>query len=484
MSDSNFGKLGDDLMKVPRLEAGGANWVVYRDRFLWSVDARGLLEHVDGSEKEPVCPVKPRMVPRKDSEGKETRDLVHAPYTQEEERSIKEWKAELKAWKRGEAVVKQQIAATIPDSLFMKIRDKGTAVEIWEALQNDFQNKSRMVAVDLRRRLQQEHCTEKGDVRAHFAKLRTMREDLAAMGHTPGDDEFYAIILGSLPYSFEPFISALNATSSVLGTVLSPDELMQAFTDEYDRRNLGKSSKKVEENVAFSTEEGNGRKGNGQRGKCYNCGKPGHRKDDCWAEGGGKEDQKPDWLKAKEKWQKEREGGGGKELDKPKAKQSAKCAEIEEDAAWMAYISDSEDDDDVVSTVSSDEGSVDWWDEPVEGENEDFDERVDEAGNQPIPQPSKPEATTPKGTELPLAQPEEQGKCGGKVASGKTGDDDEWAATVTTTEDPDSPYKMANGDIKWPKEEGAGAGVLPHTPYLKTSAWEYDPDAVWNLGCG
>ncbi len=70
-----------------------------------------------------------------------------------------------------------------------------------------------------------------------------MREDLAAMGHTPGADEFYTIILGSLPYSFKPFISALNTTSSVLGTILSPDELMNAFTDEYDRRNLGKSSK-------------------------------------------------------------------------------------------------------------------------------------------------------------------------------------------------------------------------------------------------
>ena len=158
------------------------------------------------------------MVPRKDSEGKDTRDFVQAAHTPEEEWGIKEWKAELKEWKRGEAIVKQQVAATIPDSLFMKIHDKGTAREIWEALQGDFQNKSRMVAVDLRRHLQQERCAEKGDVRAHFAKLRTMREDLAAMGHTPGDDEFYAIILGSLPYSFEPFISALNATSSVLGT--------------------------------------------------------------------------------------------------------------------------------------------------------------------------------------------------------------------------------------------------------------------------
>jgi len=94
----------------------------------------------------------------------------------------------------------------------------------------------------------------------HLSKLRLMREDLAAMGHAPGDDELYAIILGSLPYSFEPFISALNATLSVLGTILSPDDLMQAFTDEYDHQNLGRLSKWEEstENVAFSMNEGNG----------------------------------------------------------------------------------------------------------------------------------------------------------------------------------------------------------------------------------
>jgi hypothetical protein len=127
-------KLGEDLMKVPRLEAGGVNWVVYKDRFLWSVDARGLLEHVDGSEREPMCPVKPQMVPRKDDEGKDTQDLVQAAYTQEEQREIKEWKTELKEWKQGEAIVKQQIAATIPDSLFMKIRNKFTALEIWVSM--------------------------------------------------------------------------------------------------------------------------------------------------------------------------------------------------------------------------------------------------------------------------------------------------------------------------------------------------------------
>jgi len=104
------------------------------------------------------------------------------------------------------------------------------------------------------------------------------------------------------------------------------------------------------------------------------------------------------------------------------------------------------------------------WNELVEGESVEIDERVDNEANQPIPQPAEfePESedvdwpitpqidkdptdtkigeseivaedpgeqavdcekgpTTPKGTKLPLAQPEEQG-CGGKTASSEAGE--------------------------------------------------------------
>ena len=91
-----------------------------------------------------------------------------------------------------------------------------------------------MVSVDLRRCLQQEKCVEKGDVQAHFLKLRTMQEDLASMGHPPSDDDMYTIALGSLPPSYNSYISAVSATSSVLGTTISADSLMTTITDEYD----------------------------------------------------------------------------------------------------------------------------------------------------------------------------------------------------------------------------------------------------------
>ncbi|KAF8814731.1 hypothetical protein BYT27DRAFT_7059350, partial [Phlegmacium glaucopus] len=100
--------------------------------------------------------------------------------------------------------------------------------------------------------MQEQRCAEKGDVAAHFATLRNMREDLASMGQPLVDNNFYAIILGSLPSSYDPYISAVNATSSVLGKTLSPDDLMQTISEEYERWNLKKDKAgKKDENVAL-----------------------------------------------------------------------------------------------------------------------------------------------------------------------------------------------------------------------------------------
>jgi len=180
-----------------------------------------------------------------------------------------------------------------------------------------------MVSVDLRRRLQQQHCAERGDIQSHFDTLHLMREDLASMGHSPSEDDFYAILIGSLPPSYDPYISALNATSSVLRTFLSPDDLMHTITDEYEHRNLGRLSKK-EENIAFAAED-EGRKGRSAL-MCFNCGKKGHKKADCWAEGGGKARQAP-WDKGK--------GGRDEKEDKAKEKEAAASAN-EHIATWVA----------------------------------------------------------------------------------------------------------------------------------------------------
>jgi len=153
---SSTTKLGDEFLHVPKLNVTGMNWVIYKDHFLWSIDPCRLLEHIDGSEQQPIDPID---------------HTVTSVLSADEQVAEVEWKKLLKAWKQGEAIAKQQIAGTIPDSLFMKICGHETAKEIWDALVNNFQNKSQMVSVNLHHQLQEEKCLEKGDVRAHFMKL-------------------------------------------------------------------------------------------------------------------------------------------------------------------------------------------------------------------------------------------------------------------------------------------------------------------------
>ena len=197
-------KLGDKFLCIPKLDVSGSNWVIYKEHFTWSLDARGIVDHINGSSNEPADP--------------------------EENKLGNEWKKELREWKSGEAVAKQQIASSIPDSLSLKIRSNGSAFLIWKALEDNFQKRSQMVAIDLRRHMQNQRCSDKDDIVAHFGTLRTMQEDLAAMGQKLEDSDFYAIIMGSLPGSYDPYISAVNATLSVLGTTLSANDLILTVT--------------------------------------------------------------------------------------------------------------------------------------------------------------------------------------------------------------------------------------------------------------
>ncbi|KAJ7608626.1 hypothetical protein DFH06DRAFT_897557, partial [Mycena polygramma] len=61
-----------------------------------------------------------------------------------------------------------------------------------------------------------------------------LRVDLVGMGADPGDENFTAIILGSLPLSYDPYLSAITATSTVMGQTLSPDDLIRGLNEEAD----------------------------------------------------------------------------------------------------------------------------------------------------------------------------------------------------------------------------------------------------------
>jgi len=157
----------------------------------------------------------------------------------------------------------------------MRIHGKTTAREIWEALAGYFKKQLWMFSVDLRRMLQQERCVKKGDVRAQFTQLHTMQKKLAAMGQPPSKDDFYSIILDSLPLSYDPHISVISMTSSVVGRTLSPDALIACRNGRVRPSHLGSVGVKEENKVFYSNDSGRVRKGGlspWKHVKCFNCG--------------------------------------------------------------------------------------------------------------------------------------------------------------------------------------------------------------------
>ena len=115
MSASNS-KLLEFFARIPKLESDGSNWVIFKDRFLFAAAAASLKAHIDGTEKAPdAVPVVPT-----ESE----------PLTAEQAQVCSEYDAALSKWEMEEAIIKQALASVIPDSLFLEVRRKETALSM------------------------------------------------------------------------------------------------------------------------------------------------------------------------------------------------------------------------------------------------------------------------------------------------------------------------------------------------------------------
>ena len=163
-----------------------------------------------------------------------------------------------------------------------------------------------------------------------------MREDLASMGGSITDEDFTSVILGSIPQSYDTYIAAITATSTLLDKTLLPTNLISAIRDKADRHTIkNPKSKKDESDAAFMAGQSTGKEKKGgenskkcKRGvKCYNCKKIGHIVKDCWASGGGAEGKGPK--------------GKGKEKEKEVAAKVEDKGGSDSDAMWMVSAGDS-----------------------------------------------------------------------------------------------------------------------------------------------
>jgi hypothetical protein len=153
------------------------------------------------------------------------------------------------------------------------------------------EGKSALVKVDVRKCMLLAHCDEGRDIKAHFGELNRLCQIMAGMGVIVNDADYAAIVMGSLPDSYCPIISALEAAIGYSSKVFTAQELITIVTIEYEHRLLhNPQSARKGGNAALhtgnSTHQGQGATKNSI---CFNCNRMGHFKMECWAKGGRKE---------------------------------------------------------------------------------------------------------------------------------------------------------------------------------------------------
>jgi transposase InsO family protein len=255
--------MGDDTkLSITKLAGDGSNWVTYRDRMTWAIDSRGWQDHLLHDSITPAY---------------QTAGVIGGL-----DPAVR--------WQLDEATVKQLIAASVPDTAFNQIKTQTNAKDVWSELRKLFEARTKVLLMELGRKIHSIRCEEDENICLHFDRLADLRQQLASMGKSITDEEYASILLGSLPDSYEGVINAIAAAADISGNDVTAATVTRLAQDEHNRRIVKRGNDPVDESFAVSAQKPKNKK---RDIECFNCKKRGHIKADCWAKGGGKEGQGP-----------------------------------------------------------------------------------------------------------------------------------------------------------------------------------------------
>jgi len=139
----------------------------------------------------------------------------------------------------------------------------------------------------------------------HLTKMTEIKECLAKMNHPVSNESFISYIHTSLSLvpNYQTLLATLSAASHESGKKLTSSNLIWHLNEEANSIALKDSINKSNATMMAATtksREGKG-KDKSNKEKCHctnpNCGKNSHTKDQCYAKGGGKEKEAPEWFK-------------------------------------------------------------------------------------------------------------------------------------------------------------------------------------------
>jgi hypothetical protein len=115
---------------------------------------------------------------------------------------VKENKRQVAEYMQKDYLVQQHIFGTVTDRMMLQISNQTTGAAMWKEIKILHEGKSTLVKVDVRKRMLLACCDEGGDVKAHFGELNRLCQIMAGMGAIVNDEDYAAIVMGSLPDSY------------------------------------------------------------------------------------------------------------------------------------------------------------------------------------------------------------------------------------------------------------------------------------------
>ncbi|PCH39712.1 hypothetical protein WOLCODRAFT_116080, partial [Wolfiporia cocos MD-104 SS10] len=113
--------------RIPKLREDGTNWILYKEQFRVAVLAKGLVQFLEGRDREPRAP----EIPGEDSEADEEYESAHD------------------IWIARHQSIHMLLFQTLPESLKLWITPLQKASEAWQAVVEEYDDQGKFVQVEI-----------------------------------------------------------------------------------------------------------------------------------------------------------------------------------------------------------------------------------------------------------------------------------------------------------------------------------------------
>ena len=168
------------------------------------------------------------------------------------------------------------IVLTVQPSLLYLLGDPVDPTIVWNKLADQFQKKTWVNKLALRRRLYSLKLRNKDPVQQHIKSMTEIFEELSVIGDPIEEEDHVVHLLASLPESFDMLVTALEASAEVPKLETVTGHLL------HEERKLKEKSSGNDDDGGYGAKAFIGKQRYNNKGpKCYHCGKVGHIKCHC-----------------------------------------------------------------------------------------------------------------------------------------------------------------------------------------------------------